>query len=150
MGAMKLASGLTPKQAGFISSLVKTKNATEAVVENYDVKDRANAHNIAKQLLHKPLIRKTLEQALRKAGITEDSFAVYLKRPLLQDNYRFTGADYLKTLEMAGKYMGWDKNQALEKSFKLTIQKMPTKELKLELEKRIKTSSYLISDLKNL
>ena len=150
MGGMKLASGLTPKQAGFIASLVKTKNATEAVVQNYKVKSRANAHSMARDLVKHPTVRKSLEQALRKAGMNEDSFADYLKKPLLQENYKFTGTDYLKTLEMAGKYMGWDKNHELEKSYKITLQKLPTKEIKMELEKRTKISSQLLFELKNL
>ena len=150
MGAMKLASGLTPKQAKFIKVLVKTGNATEAAAQVYDVKSRLNAKVVGQQNIKKPIIKKTLEQALRKAGIDEDSFADYLKKPLIQEKYNFTGADYLKTLEMAGKFMGWDKNHELEKSYKITISKLPTKELKMELEKRVKISTHLIEELKNL
>lgn len=47
---------LTKKQTGFVKDYVDTGNATQAVLNNYDIKDNATARSIGSENLTKPSI----------------------------------------------------------------------------------------------
>lgn len=61
-------SDLTPKQEGFVRDYLDTGNATEAVVRNYDVKDRDVAGVIGSQNLGKLRIQQYLQDKAEKAA----------------------------------------------------------------------------------
>ena len=152
MGAPKYTltkEGLTPKQASFVKEMIITKNATDAVERSYNVKSRANAHSIAKELIRKPRIQDALRKAFIKAGLTEDSFAEYIKEGIVKakEEAKFTGSDYFRGLELYAKVSGFYNRPQIRQDLKVTLHKLPTKELKVELEKRVKISSTLISQL---
>ena len=73
---------LTKKRKGFVKDFIETENATEAVVRNYDVKNRVVAKTVGSELLTFPNVieaievkRKSLKEALIDKGITEDYLA---------------------------------------------------------------------------
>lgn len=53
---MPLLNKLTKKQRGFVKDYVKTENGTQAVMNNYDVKDSTVAKSIASENLTKPYV----------------------------------------------------------------------------------------------
>ena len=64
---------LSLKQQKFISDYLKTGNATEAALRNYDVKDRSVARRIGSENLSKPDIRALLDSfAARSLDRVED------------------------------------------------------------------------------
>lgn len=95
---------LTKKREGFVKDFIETGNATEAVVRNFNVKDRNVAKAVGSELLTFPNIteaievkRKSLRQALIDEGITEDYLAgkvnVLLKATDEKGNTDFTAVD---------------------------------------------------------
>lgn len=57
-----MSKTLTDKQKGFVKVVAYTDNATEAVVQNYNVKDRIVAKSMGSENLAKPYIRKAVEE----------------------------------------------------------------------------------------
>ena len=141
--------GLTQKETDFVKNLLITKNGTDAVERSYDVKSRANAHSMAKELFKKPRIQDALRRAFIKAGLTENSFAEYIKDGIVKakEEAKFTGSDYFRGLELYAKVSGFYNRPQIRQDLKVTLHKLPTKELKVELEKRMKFSSDLINSL---
>lgn len=73
---------LTKKRKGFVKDFIETENATEAVVRNYNVKDRNVAKTVGSELLTFPNVieaievkRKSLKEALIDAKIDEKKIA---------------------------------------------------------------------------
>lgn len=73
---------LTPKREGFVEDFVKTGNATEAVVRNFDTKNRDSAKVIGSKLLTNANVieaveekKLTLKEALEKKGVTSEKIA---------------------------------------------------------------------------
>lgn len=73
---------LTKKRKGFVEDYVATGNATEAVVRNFDVKDREVAKSVGSELLTFPNVaqaieikQETLRSALINKGITPEKIA---------------------------------------------------------------------------
>lgn len=56
-----MARGLTKKQKGFVKDYIKTGNATESAMRNYDVKNRNVANNIGAENLAKPSIENEIK-----------------------------------------------------------------------------------------
>lgn len=55
---------LTKKQRGFVKDYLETGNATQAVLKNYNVKDRIVAKSVGSENLSKPYIRDVIQEAL--------------------------------------------------------------------------------------
>jgi len=60
---------LTPKQQKFVQTYIDTNNATEAIVQSYDVKDRVVAKSMGSENLAKPCVAQAI--AIKKASIAE-------------------------------------------------------------------------------
>jgi len=60
------------KQRKFAIDYVKTGNATQAALNNYDTTNRKTAQRIGSQNLEKPEVQNLLEEALKKSNITFD------------------------------------------------------------------------------
>ena len=60
------------KQRKFAIDYVKTGNATQAALNNYDTTNRKLAQRIGAQNLDKPEVQTLLEEALKKSNITFD------------------------------------------------------------------------------
>lgn len=70
---------LTKKQKGFVKDYVKTDNATEAIVNNYDVKDRIVAKSMGSENLAKPYIKKAIAERLPDDLLEEKHLALLNK-----------------------------------------------------------------------
>ena len=60
------------KQRKFAIDYVKTGNATDAALANYNTTNRKTAQRIGSQNLDKPEVQTLLEEALKKSNITFD------------------------------------------------------------------------------
>lgn len=60
-----MARALTKKRRGFVKDYVKTGNATEAAVRNFDVKDREVAKSVGSELLTFPDVKEAVEKITR-------------------------------------------------------------------------------------
>ena len=60
------------KQKKFVQALVKTGNATDAVLASYNTTNRKSAQVLGSQNLDKPEVQAELEKALAKNNITLD------------------------------------------------------------------------------
>jgi hypothetical protein len=89
---------LTKKREGFVKDFVETGNATEAVVRNYDVKDRNVAKTVGSELLTFPnvieaveIIKKSLADAIPDELVTEKHIALLNKKEMKRTFNHDTG-----------------------------------------------------------
>lgn len=101
---------LTKKRAGFVEDYIETGNATEAVVRNYDVKDRDGASRIGYELLKNPdiigaidKIEKTLAEQLPDELLIEKHKALLNK---IDEQGEIDVAAVSKGLDMGYKVKG--------------------------------------------
>ena len=142
--------GLTIKEAGYIKDLIATGNGTEAAARNYNVKSRAVAALISKIVKKKPRIQRAIQEALQRQGLTTDQLAGNLAF-LANHKPEKINADTVlhanvESLKLLGAY---DKVNRTE-SFKQIIHKLSNKEIILELEKRTKQSTSLLTETNSL
>lgn len=65
---LSMKKKLTKKQRGFVVDYVSTENGAEAVIKNYDVKDRIVAKAVASENLTKPYIQEAVKELKQKIG----------------------------------------------------------------------------------
>lgn len=65
----------TIKQSRFLTNYINTWNATEAIIQSYDVKDRSVAKSMWSEYLAKPVIKHYLESYWDLAGSKLRQFA---------------------------------------------------------------------------
>ena len=75
---------LTIKQRGFVEDVVKTKNPTEAVRRNYNVKNDETARVIAHENMTKPNVVNALDIALEANKLTDSIVTRIHKRNMTQ------------------------------------------------------------------
>lgn len=75
---------LTKKQKGFVKDYIKTGNATEAAIKNYDTDNRKVAQNIGSDNLSKPIIVKTLVEMLPDDLLSEKHLELLNKRDVVK------------------------------------------------------------------
>lgn len=63
-----MARTLTPRQKGFAKDYLTTGNATQAVEENYNVKNAETAASMGSELLRIPKVRKYIEDKSERAA----------------------------------------------------------------------------------
>ena len=66
---------LTLKQRQFTKEYLKSSNGTQSALQVYDTKDPRVAQAIASENLSKPIISKTIEEALSKKNLTLDTIS---------------------------------------------------------------------------
>lgn len=64
---------LTPKRDAFINRYLETGNATQAVVDTYDVKDRSVARAMGSEILATPNVQQEMQ---RRKGFSEETRAI--------------------------------------------------------------------------
>ena len=140
---------LTPKQNAFVIEYLKTRNASEAVRRAYNTNGRKG--NVDKQrdrLMKNPKVKQTLDMAYKKAGLDIDTFAGMVKDSIMVGfGNKARHADSLRGLELYAKTQGLMDHPEVTQTLKMSLSKANTKDIKIELEKRIKLSSTLLSDL---
>ncbi len=137
------------KQQLFVKKYIQNKgNATEAAFEVYNVKNRNVAAATASRLLRNVNIQQGIRQSLEAQGLTPESIAEYLKRAIVSGlGEKATNADSLRGLDLYAKLTGAYESVVIEQSYKMKLEKMNSKELKIELEKITKHSAELMKDL---
>ena len=105
---MNTINKLTFKQKGFVRDLIKTRNPTEAVKRNYNLKSKkpeqreSVATSIASENLTKPDIQKEITRLLEAEGLSEINIIKRLKWLLNHKNYNAVA----KALEFIFKIRG--------------------------------------------
>lgn len=86
MARVRRIKGLTQKQTKFTKAIVqqivdgKDINATQAVLESYNVSDPRSAQPIGSKLLSNNIIKQTVEETLANRGITLDTISENINR----------------------------------------------------------------------
>ena len=139
---------LTLKEEGFVTDLIKLKNGTDAVENNYNVKSRANARSMAVELKKKPRIQEAIRLSMIKHGLTPDLAVEALKTNMIQgQGVKATADTSNRAIEIWGKLTGAFDRQDIEQSYKVTLSKLNSKELQMELGRLTRLSASLIADL---
>lgn len=143
-------NGLTLKEQGFVVDLIKGKNGTDAIEKNYNVKSRANARSMAIELRKKPRIQEAIRLAMLKQGLSPEVVVDALKQNLIQGiGVKATAETTNRAIDIYAKLTGLYDREDIEQSYKITLSRLNSKELTMELEKLTKTSSNLIADINN-
>lgn len=122
---------LTKKQQGFVKDYIETGNATEAVINNYDIKDNATARSIGSENLTKPNIQAVIESHAEKA----ESMIYNLSQNGEAEAVRLSASKDI--LDRAG-YKAIDKSINLNIDAEITNPK--ARELANEFEEKLKKS----------
>lgn len=133
----------------FVEKYIKNNgNGTQAALEVYDVKNANSAAVTASRLLRNVSIQQEIRRELSAKGLTPESIGGYLKKAIVSGlGQKATNADSLRGLDLYAKLTGAYDRQEIEQSYKITLSKMNSKELTMELERLTKTSADLINDL---
>ncbi len=116
----KPRSKLTLKQEGFVRDFLETKNATEAVRRNYNVKDDNSASSIAVQNLGKVTIQEKIQGL--KDKMVDDSYILYGKQQQILERVE------IRNPELANKII----NKVLDRAGFMPIHKQESKSLKAQ------------------
>jgi len=150
MGAMKMSSGLTPKQTKFIQGMAAGKSGTQAALEAYDTDDPIVAGGIASDNLQKPYIRERVEEALKAAGLDLNSVASNLRGLASKEVDKVSGDTVLRAnveiLKLLGAYPG-SKHTQVSVSVKANLNGKSYGELKQEFESLNSINGEIIDDV---
>ena len=99
---------LTLKQRKFVQEYIKHEgNGTRAALEAYNVKDKTVASTIANENLNKPYLVDSIELALKKQGITDETITEALAKNLIKGaGVRARASDSNKAAEILLKLKG--------------------------------------------
>lgn len=146
---------LTPKAAKFTRAVIKqiaigkTVNLTEAALEAYDTKDRAVASAIGAENLGKPLIRETIEESLRAAGLDATTLATEARKIATAEVEKVSADAKLRSIVEIWKLMGAypDRKSAhLNLNLKGNIKDMDFQKAKDELQRINSESTVFIEE----
>jgi len=103
-----MTSKITLKQRGFVRSYISNGgNGTQAALESYNTNDPNTAHSIASENLQKPAIKRAIEQALERAGLTDEYISKLLRKAVTSGlGVKATNADALRGIDMMLKLKG--------------------------------------------
>lgn len=141
---------LTLKQSKFIKKYIQTGNGSQSAMQAYDVTDPEVAKSIASENLTKPYIKKTIDEALAKAGLNDESFADQLTGIAVATPDRpLSYSEKLKALELYARVTGKlnKTTTSLTVSLSQRLEAKPFKELKTDLALQQQASSKLLEDL---
>ncbi len=135
-----LKNGLTPKQDGFKNSIIKQIleegkiNATQAALENYDVKDNNNANVIAQDNLRIPTITNEIEKTLKKKGYNIENISDNLGYIANHRPEKINADAVIRANEVFLKLLGYgNRNTQVSLSFKADLGKLSYKEVQNKL-----------------
>src|SRR3990167_4928008 len=131
---------LTVKQRQFIKKYVENGgNGTQAALDSYDTMNPNVAHVIASENLQKPTIKRSIELALERAGLTDDSVSELLREATVAGlGEKATNSDSLRGIDMLLRLKDaypTQKTAHLRVDVTENYNKMTIKELKEELKR---------------
>lgn len=112
-----MSRDLTKKQKGFVKDVIKTGNATQSALKNYDTIDYSTAGNIGSDNLKKPKIKKALElvlkqyekelqdilKAMKKKNKNSEQYQVLVKAAdTIQKQIQLLGGNPTENIKIAG------------------------------------------------
>src|SRR4030065_2567931 len=97
-----MARKLTVKQRQFVKKYVANGgNGTRAAMAVYGTDDEHTAHQIAYENLRKPAVKRQIELALERAGLTDDSVSELLREATVAGlGEKATNSDSLRGIDM--------------------------------------------------
>lgn len=140
---------MTLKQRLFVKKYIENNgNGTQSVLETYSTVDPNVAGAISSENLRKPSIQREIRQALETKGLTPESISGYLKKAIVSGlGQRATNSDSLRGIDIYARLTGGYEPVVIQQTYKMKLEKMNSKELKIELEKTQRLSSELLKDL---
>lgn len=140
---------MTLRQKLFVKKYIeKNGNGTQAVLETYNTTDPNVAGAISSENLRKPSIQQAIRQALDAKGLSPDVIVDALKTNLVAGiGIKATAESTNRAIDIYAKLTGLYDKQDIEQSYKVTLSKLNSKELTIELERLNKRSTSLIADL---
>lgn len=151
-----MSNKLTVKQRGFIKRFVENGgNGTQAAMDIYDVKNYNTAHSIASDNLQKGTIRKSIELALERAGLSEDYISELLREATVAGlGQKATNSDTLRGIEMMLKLKDAFPTQKTahlrvdyQAEYRAKVERMSPKQVLGETDKQGKRLNDLMQDL---
>ena len=123
---------LTLKQAKFLDVYFETGNGTEAAVQAYDCKDRETAWSLASQTLSK--LKDVVQRMMEERGLTLplliDTVKGATEAKKLDDLSGEKVPDHairLKAVQVAGKWLGLEKERDYNTAIQVNIGEMGVK-----------------------
>lgn len=137
------------KQKLFVKKYIeKNGNGTQAALEVYNVKNASSAAATASRLLRNVNIQQAIRQALEASGLTPESISEYLKKAIVSGlGEKSTNSDSLRGIDLYARLTGGYEPIVVQQTYKMKLEKMSNKDLKIELEKTQRLSSELLNDL---
>ena len=135
-----MSKRLTIKQRQFVKKYVEQNgNGTKAAMVVYNTSKPQVAQSIASENLSKPMVRKAIELALERAGLTDDSVSELLREATVAGlGEKATNSDSLRGIDMLLRLKDaypTQKTAHLRVDVTENYNKMTIKELKEELKR---------------
>lgn len=138
---------LTIKERKFVKELVRTGNATAAVMKAYDPKKKQTAHQMAHQLKNKPKIKAAILTALDKNDLTPDSVIESLKTNIVTGaGVDAKASDSNRAIDIYLKLVGAYDDPEYSKTSKETLKKLEHDELVSEIQRRERLTSKILAE----
>lgn len=141
----------TPKQKAFAKAYIKNKfNARKTALEVYDTTEK-QAHNLGHQVVNKPIVQKTIQEELAKAGITLDYINESMYKSI-EHNLRYgkasqaVASDLIKHAHKLYNAVPSKGQTTIKEERKILVDK-DFNVLKEELTKTVSTTNQLLQDL---
>ncbi len=139
---------MTIKQEMFVKKYIETGSGTESAAQVYDVKNRNVAAATASRLLRNVNIQQKIREALEATGLTPESISEYLKKAIVSGlGQKATNSDSLRGIDLYARLTGGYEPIVVQQTYRMKLEKMNNKDLKMELEKTQILSSELLKDL---
>lgn len=145
---------MTLKQRLFVKKYIENNgNATQAVLDTYDVKNKHTAESIGSENLRKPEVQREIGLALESAGLSNDYISELLRDATTAGlGVKATNSDSLRGLDIILKLKGVYPQQ-IKKTAHLRIDMTDNAnknytELIREAERLTQTTQELLADLK--
>lgn len=149
-----MTNTLTLKQREFVKEYIKSSgNGTQAALASYDTDDPNTAHSIASENLRKPTIKRAIELALERVGLTDDYVSELLREATISGlGKKASNSDALRGLEMMLKLKGAfpspvNRSAHVRVDYRQNLEKMSYAELKKEAEKQKQQLQRLLTDI---
>lgn len=144
------------KQREFVKEFIKARgNGTQAALAVYDTDDPNVAHAIASENLQKPTIKRAIELALERVGLSDEYISELLREATVAGiGQKATNADSLRGIEMMLKLKDAFPAQKsahvrvdYQAEYRAKLERMSMPELNEEVARIQKENEELIKDV---
>jgi len=149
MGMRAADGSLTVKEKKFVRRLAETGNATQAVMDSYNVKKRLTARQMALDLKKRPHVQNELIKIMDSLGLDEQGIMSKWNEAIKEGwGIRATHKDALSSLTMATRLRGmlYKDSAHLKVTLEQTAHKMPYDRLLEEFDRLKRVTDKLVID----